>query len=283
MNIFNSKSEISQTIVNLKRQDAKVGFVPTMGALHQGHLSLVKQGLNEMDFVVVSIFVNPTQFDKQEDLIKYPRNLERDIKLLKTVSEDKILVFSPTVDDIYGGNITSSSFSFDGLEYEMEGKFRDGHFDGVGTIIKRFFEILKPNSAYFGEKDFQQLMIVKKLSEKYKLNVNIVGCEIFREPNGLAMSSRNERLTNEQKEEASLIHKTLKNAKKMFGMKSVKEINEWVFNEFKNNALLELEYFIIADVNTLKPIQKKSNKKTSRAFIAAYANNIRLIDNIALN
>ena len=283
MKIFNSKSEISQTIVNLKKQDAKIGFVPTMGALHQGHLSLVQKGLEETDFVIVSIFVNPTQFDKQEDLIKYPRDLDRDIDLLKTVSEDNILVFSPSVEDIYGNDVESTQFSFDGLEYEMEGKFRVGHFDGVGTIIKRFFEILQPDNAYFGEKDFQQLMIVKKLAEKYKLNVKVVGCEIYRESNGLAMSSRNERLTDQQKEEASLIHKTLKTAKKMFGMKNVNEIIEWVSNEFKNNELLKLEYFIIADANTLKPIQEKSNKNTYRAFIAAYANNVRLIDNMALN
>ena len=283
MKIFNSKSEISQTIVNLKKQGVKIGFVPTMGALHQGHASLVKQGLIENYFVVVSIFVNPTQFDKTEDLIKYPRNFDKDIRLLKTISENKILVFNPSVGDIYGNDVNSIRFSFDGLEHEMEGKFREGHFDGVGTVIKRFFEILQPNNAYFGEKDFQQLQIVRKLTEILALPVNIVGCEIYREANGLAMSSRNERLTNWQKNEASVIYKTLKTAKEMFGTKSVEEINKWVFNVFVNSELFELEYFIIADVDTLKPIKEKSNKKTYRAFIAVYADSVRLIDNIALN
>jgi len=253
-----------------------------MGALHQGHLALVSQGLKENEFVIVSIFVNPTQFDKKEDLVKYPRTLDRDVNLLKTISEDKILVFAPTVNEIYGETITSMHFDFDGLEHEMEGRFREGHFDGVGTIIKRFFEILKPNNAYFGEKDFQQLQIVKKLVEKEKSPVNIVGCKIYREPGGLAMSSRNERLTQKHKEEAPFIYKTLKMAKKMFGTKSANKVTEWVNNVFKSNELLELEYFIIADVKTLKPTQRKSNKKTYRAFIAVYAKDIRLIDNIAL-
>lgn len=282
MKIFNSKTEISQTIVNLKTQGFKIGFVPTMGALHQGHLSLVVQGLKENDIVIVSIFVNPTQFDKEEDLVKYPRTVDRDVNLLKTVSEDKILVYTPSVKDIYGDKVVSLSFSFDGLEYEMEGKFRDGHFDGVGTIIKRFFEILQPDNAYFGKKDFQQLQIVKKLTEKEKLPVTIRGCEIYREPNGLAMSSRNERLTSEYKEASPFIYKTLKAAKKMFGTKSANQVTEWVNNVFKEHKLLELEYFIIADIKTLKPIQRKSNKKTYRAFIAVYAKSIRLIDNIAL-
>ncbi len=282
MKIFNSNTEISQTIVNLKSKGLKVGFVPTMGALHQGHLALVSQGLKENEFVIVSIFVNPTQFDKKEDLVKYPRTLDRDVNLLKTISEDKILVFAPTVNEIYGKTIISTHFDFDGLEHEMEGRFRDGHFDGVGTIIKRFFEILKPNNAYFGEKDFQQLQIVKKLVEKEKSPVNIVGCKIYREPGGLAMSSRNERLTQKHKEEAPFIYKTLKMAKKMFGTKSANKVTEWVNNVFKSNQLLELEYFIIADVKTLKPTQRKSNKKTYRAFIAVYAKDIRLIDNIAL-
>ena len=165
----------------------------------------------------------------------------------------------------------------------MEGKFRKGHFDGVGTIVKRFFEIVKPHKAYFGEKDFQQLTIIKKLVEKYEIPVKIVGCKIHREANGLAMSSRNTRLKSEYKEAAPFIFKTLKAAKEKFGTESANKVSEWVDKQFDNHEILELEYFIISDIKTLKPVKRKSNKKSYRAFIAVYADDIRLIDNIALN
>src|SRR5690606_8423426 len=159
-----------------------IGFVPTMGALHEGHLTLVKKAMQNNDITVVSIFVNPTQFNNSEDLEKYPRTLEKDVSLLARLSDD-ILVYAPSVEDVYEGKTTSESFDFDGLEFEMEGKFRQGHFDGVGTVVKRFFEIIKPNNAYFGEKDFQQLQIIKKLVEKYQIHVKIIGCKIHRESN----------------------------------------------------------------------------------------------------
>lgn len=283
MQVFRSKAIIQKKIALLKAKNFSIGFVPTMGALHQGHLSLVDKALDKNDVVVVSIFVNPTQFDKKEDLDKYPRTLKLDVDLLKTVSESKIMVYAPSVEDIYGGDIRSGLFSFDGLEFEMEGKFREGHFNGVGTIVKELLEIIKPGYAYFGEKDFQQLLIIRKLVDKYHIPVNIVGCKIHREPNGLAMSSRNVRLKPKYKEAAPFIYKTLKTAKKMFGTKSALKVSEWVEKQFKNQALLELEYFTIADENTLKPIKRKSNKKKYRAFIAVYADDIRLIDNIALN
>ena len=283
MKVFNSKEKINKAISTLKANNTKIGLVPTMGALHVGHLSLIKKGLEENDVVIVSIFVNTTQFDNTEDLKKYPRTITRDIALLETVSRDKILVYSPSVEDIYGANVASLKFSFDGLEFEMEGRFRKGHFDGVGTIVKRFFEIVQPDNAYFGEKDFQQLQIIKKLVEKHKLSVNVIGCDIYRETNGLAMSSRNERLTPQHKEEAPFIYKTLQAAKVKFGTKSANKVTEWVTKEFAHNSLLELEYFIIADVKTLKQVKRKSNKKQYRAFIATYAGEIRLIDNIALN
>ena len=193
MTVYKLKKDLKNTISKIKKNNRSIGFVPTMGALHKGHISLVKQALAENDVVIVSIFVNPTQFDNQEDLKKYPRTLEDDTKLLKSAS-DKILIFAPTVEDIYNSNIKSANFNFDGLEFEMEGKFRDGHFDGVGTIVKRLLEIVSPDRAYFGEKDFQQLQIIKKLVKNYKIPVNIVGCKIQRETNGLAMSSRNTRL-----------------------------------------------------------------------------------------
>ncbi|MCL4139964.1 UNVERIFIED_CONTAM: hypothetical protein GTU68_064657 [Idotea baltica] len=230
-----------------------------MGALHEGHLELVKRALRENNKVVVSIFVNPTQFDNKKDLKKYPRTLQADIDLLKTVSNQDILVYAPTVDDIYEGHTVSEVFKFDGLEFEMEGKFRHGHFDGVGTVVKRFFDIVKPHKAYFGEKDFQQLAIIKKLVENNNIPVTIVGCKIHRENNGLAMSSRNTRLKPDYKKAAPFIFKTLKTAKIKFGTKSANK------------------------TETLKPVKRKSNKKAYRAFIAVYADDIRLIDNIALN
>lgn len=283
MEVYSEKNQLGILLESLKADGFNIGLVPTMGALHQGHLALVKKAFEDNDKVVVSIFVNPTQFDNKEDLEKYPRTLESDVQLLKTVSKDKIYVYAPTVEDIYEGNTVSNNFEFDGLEFEMEGKFRNGHFNGVGTIVKRLFEIVKPHSAYFGEKDFQQLQIIKKLVEKYNIPVNVVGCKIHRETNGLAMSSRNTRLKLEYAKAAPFIYKTLKSAKEKFGTKSANKITEWVDKQFANHDLLELEYFIIADAKTLKPIKRKSKKKAYRAYIAVYADDIRLIDNIALN
>ena len=283
MEVYSEKQQIIKAIDAFRGKKLTLGLVPTMGALHQGHLQLVKKALANNSKVVVSIFVNPTQFNNKEDLQKYPRTLDNDVALLSTLSKTDILVYAPTVDDIYQGNTVSEEFSFDGLEFEMEGKFRHGHFDGVGTIVKRFFEIVKPDNAYFGEKDFQQLVIIKKLVEKYHIPVNIVGCKIHRETNGLAMSSRNTRLKPEYKKAAPYIYKTLTEAKKHFGTKSANKVSEWVEKQFAKHDLLELEYFIIADTKTLKTVKRKSNKKTYRAFIAVYAHDIRLIDNIALN
>ncbi|MCB4807502.1 pantoate--beta-alanine ligase [Tamlana sp. 62-3] len=283
MEVYNKKEEITAAIAALRQINSNLGMVPTMGALHEGHLQLVKRALKENDKVVVSIFVNPTQFNNNDDLEKYPRTLNADVSLLKTLSESDILVYAPTVEDIYEGNTVSESFDFDGLELEMEGKFRHGHFDGVGTIVKRFFEIIAPDRAYFGEKDFQQLAIIKKLVEKHSIPVKIVGCAIYREANGLAMSSRNTRLKPKYKDAAPFIYKTLKSAQAHFGTKSATLVTQWVTKAFAEHNLLKLEYFIIADAETLKPVYRKSDKKKYRAFIAVYADDIRLIDNIALN
>ncbi|WP_370477135.1 pantoate--beta-alanine ligase [Tamlana flava] len=283
MEVYTEKQQLLKVVEDLKAKNLSIGLVPTMGALHQGHLQLVKRALGENYKVVVSIFVNPTQFDKKDDLEKYPRTLENDVSLLKTVSKADVLVYAPTVDDIYEGHAVSEKFDFDGLEFEMEGKFRHGHFDGVGTVVKRFFEIVKPHKAYFGEKDFQQLQIIRKMVEKHRIPVKIVGCKIHRESNGLAMSSRNTRLKPEYKKAAPFIYKTLKAAKEKFGTKSAGKVTEWVENQFSKHELLELEYFIISETETLKPVKRKSNKKRYRAFIAVYADDIRLIDNIALN
>nr|WP_321245167.1 pantoate--beta-alanine ligase [uncultured Psychroserpens sp.] len=283
MKIFKNKIDLIAYVDTLKSEKKTLGFVPTMGALHQGHASLIIKGLDQNDYVAVSVFVNPTQFDNQEDLVKYPRTLDSDVELLSTISEERIIVYAPTVDDIYGDNVISTSFSYDGLEHEMEGRFRDGHFDGVGTIVKRLFEIVRPNKAYFGEKDFQQLMIVKKLVEKHNMPVKVVGCKIHRAKDGLAMSSRNARLKEAYREAAPFIFKTLKIAKEKFGTKSANKVTEWVIKQFAKHDLLTLEYFIIADIKTLKTVSRKSNQKSYRAFIAVYADDIRLIDNIALN
>jgi pantoate--beta-alanine ligase len=282
MHIFYGKVALIAYLKTIKTANSTIGFVPTMGALHQGHLALMQRSLKENDDTVVSIFVNPTQFNNPEDLEKYPRTLDEDVKKMRGLS-DKIILYAPSVEDIYEGHTVSQSFDFDGLENQMEGKFRPGHFNGVGTIVKRLFEIVTPTNAYFGEKDFQQLQIVKKMVEKNHLPVNVVGCPIYREDNLLAMSSRNERLTPEERKEASIIYKTLTEAKEIFQTKSAEETIQFVENSFKDNEKFELEYFVIADESTLLPIDHKSKDKKYRAFIAVFVNSIRLIDTISLN
>ncbi|OHT46668.1 pantoate--beta-alanine ligase [Flavobacterium tructae] len=282
MHIFYGKVALIAYLKTIKTANSTIGFVPTMGALHQGHLALMQRSLKENDDTVVSIFVNPTQFNNPEDLEKYPRTLEEDVKKMRGLS-DKMILYAPSVEDIYEGHTVSEAFDFDGLENQMEGKFRPGHFNGVGTIVKRLFEIVTPTNAYFGEKDFQQLQIVKKMVEKNHLPVNVVGCPIFREDNQLAMSSRNERLTAEERKEAAIIFKVLTEAKEIFQKDTPEETIQFVENSFKDNERFELEYFVIADESTLLPIEDKNKDKNYRAFIAVFVNSIRLIDTISLN
>ena len=282
MLIFNKKSDLSAFLSPLLKQNKSIGFVPTMGALHQGHLSLLKKSLSENDVTVMSIFVNPTQFNNAEDLDKYPRTLERDVQIMQDLSNN-IIVYAPEVADIYEGNTVSESFNYDGLENQMEGKHRPGHFDGVGTIVKRLFEIVQPNKAYFGEKDFQQLQIVKKLVSKHNIPVEVIGCPIHREANGLAMSSRNERLSDTAREKAAVIYQILNSAKDFFQTHSAEETTKYVEDELKKHAEFELEYFEIADEATLLPVSEKESNKKYRGFIAIFIENIRLIDNISLN
>lgn len=279
MNVFYTQIDLKNS---LKKLSTSIGFVPTMGALHAGHLALVKQSLQENDVTVVSIFVNPTQFNNPQDLEKYPRTLESDVEKLMHVSSE-ILVYAPSVFDIYEDNIASKKYDYDGLENQMEGKFRPGHFDGVGTIVKKLFEIVNPTNAYFGEKDFQQLQIVKKLVEKNNIPLKIIGCPIYREENGLAMSSRNERLSQEERQNAKIIYETLLWVKDNFGIKNVSEIYLKVKDVFKESVTFELEYFTIAEENTLEEIENYNENSKYRAFIAVFVNNIRLIDNISLN
>ena len=281
MLVIQTKKELKDKLSATFLKDKSLGLVPTMGALHQGHLSLIKKAIAENDHVVVSIFVNPTQFNNKQDLEKYPKNLENDVQLISTVS-DKIIIYTPSVNEIYQNNIVAEIYDFNGLDTVMEGEFRDNHFNGVGTIVEELLTSIKPNKAYFGEKDFQQLTIIKKLVKLKNIPVQIIGCPIVREESGLAMSSRNERLSKDLRKEAAFIYKTLKEAKIKFGTKSASEVTNWVVNEFKKNDKLNIEYFQIADTEQLQPLKRKSKNKNYRAFIAVFADDIRLIDNIAL-
>ncbi len=282
MHIFYGKAPLIAHLKPIKSAHFTIGFVPTMGALHAGHLALMERSLQENDYTVVSIFVNPIQFNNPEDLAKYPRTLDEDVRKI-TALNPEIIVYAPSVNDIYDGNPVAQSFDFDGLENQMEGKFRPGHFDGVGTIVKQLFEIVTPTNAYFGEKDFQQLQIVKKLVVKNQLPVTIIGCPIYREANQLAMSSRNERLSAEERNQASLIYQTLLQAKEKFQNGTVESVNQLVQQTFENHPLFDLEYFVIAEEETLLPCTTKEKDKNYRAFIAVFVNNIRLIDTISLN
>ncbi len=282
MVVHTDKVSLSSDLLPRRKQNNKIGFVPTMGALHHGHLSLVEKALIENDSVVVSIYVNPTQFDNKEDLNKYPRILQKDIQLLQDLSGD-ILLYAPNNEDIYGEKVSSKHFKYEGLEHQMEGAQRKGHFDGVGTILSILFDIVKPNKAYFGEKDFQQLQIVRKLVELQQIPVEIIGCPIVRENNGLAMSSRNKRLSEKEFEEAAFIYKTLQKVKRKFSTTSIKRINHFVKEQFLHNSCLKLEYFEIANEETLVPAKHKMKDNKYRAFIAVHCGNVRLIDNVPLN
>ena len=281
MKVFKTQKKLRTYFKEFYSENTTIGFVPTMGALHKGHVSLIEESLRNNDITIASIFVNPTQFNKKEDLENYPRTIKSDLNLLEKVHCD--VVFIPSVSEIYTNNISASHFNFDGLESQMEGRFRKGHFNGVGTIVKKLFEILQPTNAYFGEKDFQQLQIVRKMAEKNHFPVAVVGCSTFREDDGLAMSSRNKRLTDDERNAASIIYKILKKTAEKTQTQSIDDIKKWVSNEFKKHSFFELEYFVIADEETLENATILSPKKQYRAFIAVYANTIRLIDNISLS
>jgi len=281
MPVFQTQNALQIELKKAKNQSKKIGFVPTMGALHQGHLSLLVESIAENEITVLSIFVNPTQFNNADDLKKYPRTLEKDVELVKKLNKS-ILIYAPSVSDIYEGNTISASFDYDGLEHQMEGKHRPGHFDGVGTIVKKLFEIVKPTNAYFGEKDFQQLQIIKKLVSKHKIPVNVIPCKIYRETSGLAMSSRNEQLSEKARIESKLIHKILLEAKDKFKLKSAKKVSQFVEREFNKHKNFTLEYFEIAEEETLLTCKRKIKNKNYRGFIAVFIENIRLIDNISL-
>ena len=280
MKVFKTKKELKTYFKGYSSKNFTIGFVPTMGALHNGHLSLVKESVDNNEITVASIFVNPTQFNKREDLENYPRTLESDLTLLQSVSCD--IAFIPSTEEIYSNTVSSNHFEFDGLEIQMEGKFREGHFNGVGTIVKKLFEIVTPTNAYFGEKDFQQLQIIRKMVQKNHLPVSVMGCPTFREKNGLAMSSRNQLLSEKEKEEGAIIYETLCEVKELINNKAIEKINSWVGEQFDKNPLFKLEYFVIADEENLTPALTISPNKNYRAFIAVHTDKVRLIDTMSL-
>lgn len=279
MKVLKSKKTLIDYVERQREMGKKIGFAPTMGALHQGHLSLYKAAKKENDEVISSIFVNPTQFNNPDDFQKYPKTLEKDLELLEKAGVDAVYV--PNVEEMYPDGLNSKKYDFDGLENEMEGKYRPGHFDGVGTIVEELFRQVQPHNAYFGEKDYQQLAIIKKMVEKTKLPVKIHGVPTLREEDGLAMSSRNVRLTETQRKEATIIYETLTKVKEWFKVISLEEIKQRVTEIFKNSNF-ELEYFVIADEEMLKEANAIDENKEYRAFIVAYADTVRLIDNMHL-
>lgn len=245
--------ELQELIRKKKEEGNTVGFVPTMGALHPGHLSLVNIAGQQSDFVVVSIFVNPTQFNDKNDLINYPRTLERDLSLLDPTACQ--LVFAPEVATMYPEE-DKRQFNFGKIEQVMEGQFRPGHFNGVAQVVSKLFDMVKPDKAFFGLKDFQQLVIIKALVRQLSMPIEIVPCPIMREEDGLAMSSRNQRLNPEQRENAPHIYQTLKEARNKASEMSVKELKQWVVSTIDQNPYLQTEYFEIADDEGLNAVDR---------------------------
>ena len=282
MALFKEKSDLNKKIGYIKEKNLTIGLVPTMGALHKGHLSLVERSLVENDFTIVSIFINPTQFNDKEDLANYPKNLTKDCDFLEAISDD-IIIFAPEISDIYDKNISVKKFDFQGLDRFMEGKYRKGHFEGVATVVSRLFEIVKPNKAYFGEKDYQQLKIIQQLVVQYRIPVNIIGCKIIREDDGLALSSRNSKLGSHSRNIASKIFELLNYCRVHFDSMNLDEIINHVNIFFEKISEIELEYFIIADSETLIPAKEIIEEKQYRAFVAVRLDGVRLIDNIELN
>jgi pantoate--beta-alanine ligase len=282
MQIISTKQELTNQLTVCVRQNKTIGFVPTMGALHEGHASLVKRACEDNDVCVVSVFVNPTQFNNKEDLLKYPRNIQKDAELLADLGVH--FVFAPTPEEMYSQQEMEQEFAFDfaGLDQVMEGKMRPGHFNGVVQVVSRLFDLVQPTRAYFGEKDFQQLAIIHHMVERSSLaeryaGLKIVDCPIVREKNGLAMSSRNERLSEIERETAVAISKTLFASLDWAKTATVKEVQQQVVDTINAVDGLEVEYYDIVDKNTLQPT---NNWENAVGCITVYCGPVRLIDNI---
>ena len=278
MKVIEYKAELQKELEGFANK--KIGFVPTMGALHKGHLSLIHESVKENDITVVSIFVNPTQFNDSNDLKNYPRFLDKDLDLLKNTGCD--FVFTPLSKEIYPEK-DNRIFDFANLDKVMEGKYRQGHFNGVAQVVSKLFYIVKPDVAYFGRKDFQQYVIIKRMVEILKMKVEIKACPIIRESDGLAMSSRNLLLTAEQRKNASFISETLFKARNITNKFSVKELKDWVVNTINKNPFLEVEYFDIVDDVELKSITSWQERNNKVGCIAVKVGKIRLIDNVNFN
>ncbi len=265
-----------------KHKDKKIGFVPTMGALHTGHASLIEKARQENDIVVSSIFVNPLQFNDKNDLINYPKDLDNDIIILKKYGCD--IVFYPSVDEMYPENDNNSlEINFNGIDNILEGASRPGHFKGVATVVKKLFDIVNPNNAYFGEKDFQQLFIIRKMVEILKLKINIISCPTIREENGLAMSSRNRRLSSSQKMDALVISQSLFMINNKAKFYKIKELKSIVKDRINSTQDMKLDYVEFIDSQSFELINKWEDHKKVTCCIAAYLGNVRLIDNIIIN
>ena len=275
MKVVKKKEEVRDALEDISR----IGFVPTMGALHEGHISLIDASRKLKLYTVCSIFINPTQFNNATDLDAYPIDIQGDLKLLEAAGCD--LVFIPNKDEVYTQSIEDPKYlhDFGALETNIEGAFRPGHFKGVGQVVHILFEIVQPHSAFFGEKDFQQLQVIRKLVDMCNLDIDIVGLPTVRESDGLAMSSRNRRLTPLQRSHANLLYEALKYAADELGQSSVEDINEHVEDMFKNDPELRLEYFEIIHASNFERMHQFEGQKEVRGVISAYAGEVRLIDN----
>ncbi len=284
MKIYYTVNEI-QEFINKKRT-SPLGLVPTMGALHKGHISLIEASLKECPVTVVSIFVNPTQFNDRHDLESYPRMPDKDISILSGILREDDMVFLPSEKEIYPGNEREVVFEFGNLDKVMEGVHRPGHFKGVVQVVSRLFEIVNPDFAFFGQKDFQQLTIVKELVRQQGMNIKIISCPVIREADGLAMSSRNLLLEPSIRGKAGIIYKTLSEAASMIATHEISEIKDYINKCINNTNSFELEYFEIADDAELKLVENRSQMEPGKRYygcIAVRAGKIRLIDNIEFN
>jgi len=282
MQIITTKQELLRQVEACKQQSKTIGFVPTMGALHEGHASLVRRAVSENNVCFVSVFVNPTQFNNKEDLAKYPRDLNRDAELLESLGAQ--YVFAPTPEEMYSAEEMNTTFSYDfeGLDQVMEGKMRPGHFNGVVQVVSRLFYLVQPDKAYFGEKDYQQLAIIHQMVERSALkgtfgDLQIIGCPIVRAESGLALSSRNERLSEAEKETATNIYKTLKESVEWAKNASVSEVEQRVVDTINAIEGLEVEYYEIVDQTTLLPAKDFSH---AIGCVTVYCGPVRLIDNM---